>query len=238
MNQSWYDRTELLIGTEKIEKMKSLKVTIIGLGGVGGSCAEALCRAGIGNLMIIDGDIVDVTNINRQVIATHVNVGKAKVNEMNDRLKSINPEVDIISREEFCLPENSDFIFEYRPDYIVDAIDTMTMKIYLIEKALKHNVKIISCMGMGNRFDPSMIRYGSIEETKGSGCKVSRIIRSKLRKNKIYDVNVVYSLERPQKVIIKENVNGKHSPGSFSCVPPVAGYFLAYKVIYDLVLSN
>ena len=213
-----------------------LKVAVIGLGGVGGSCAEALCRAGIGNLMIIDGDVVDVTNINRQIIATHINVGKSKVNEMNYRLKSINPEVNIISREEFCLPENSDFIFEYGPDYIVDAIDTMTMKIYLIERAIKNNIKIISCMGMGNKFDPSMIRYGSIEETKGSGCKVSRIIRSKLRKNNIYSVNVVYSLEKPKKAVIKESVNGRHSPGSFSCVPPVAGYFLAYKVIYDLVL--
>lgn len=236
MECNWNDRTKMLIGVENVEKMKKLKIVVIGLGGVGGSCCEALCRAGIGNIMIVDGDTIDITNVNRQIIATRLNIGKNKVDEMKKRLEVINPEVKVISKKEFCLPENGDFIFEYSPDYIIDAIDTITTKIFLIETAKKNNINIISCMGMGNRYDPLQIRCGILEDTLGTGCVVSRIMRSKMRKLGISDVNVVYSLEKAKKVVTNREIHGKHVPGSFACVPPVAGYFLAYKVIKDLIL--
>lgn len=239
LNDSWYSRTEILIGKDNLEILKSAKIVVIGLGGVGGSCAEALCRAGIGNLMIIDNDIISVTNINRQVIATHLNIGKYKVDEMYVRLKSINCDINIITKKFFCLPQNSDFIFDYKPDYIIDAIDTILTKVYLIEKANKEDVNFISCMGMGNRLDPSLIRYGSISQTVGSGCVVARAIRSQLRKRNIScEFNVVYSLEKPKKVTVVDLSSGRHLPGSFQCVTSVAGCFLASKVVNDLILKR
>ncbi|MBP0979447.1 MAG: tRNA threonylcarbamoyladenosine dehydratase [Oscillospiraceae bacterium] len=237
MRRRWEDRTRILIGEENIEKLRRARVVVLGLGGVGGSCAEALVRSCIGNLMIVDADIIDITNINRQLIATHSNIGKSKVDEMSKRLKLINPEINIISKNFFCLPDNSDFIFEYKPDYIVDAIDTITMKIFLAKRSKENNINLVSCMGMGNRLDPSLIKLGILEDTTGSGCVVSRVIRSKLRKDNILDLNVVYSLEKPKKIVVRDNLNNnfKNSPASFSIVPSVAGYFLAYKVISDLI---
>lgn len=245
---SWLERTKILIGNENINKLKDAKVVVLGLGGVGGSCAEALARAGVGNLIIIDSDTIEETNINRQVIATHSNIGKYKVDEMTTRLRAISPQINIDSKREFCLPQNSNFIFESSPDYIVDAIDTITMKIFLAIKTKEKNIKFVSSMGMGNRLDPSLIRYGSLKDTAGSGCTVAKVMRANLRKNNLSDIlniDVVYSLEKPRKVIIKSeiknknsnknNLNFKNSPGSFSFVPPVAGYFLAHKVISNLI---
>ena len=240
MELSWKERSERLIGKENIERLNKARVVVLGLGGVGGSCVEALVRSGVGNLMIVDGDTIDITNINRQLIATHLNIGRSKVQEMYKRLKLINPELNIIFKESFCLPNNSDFIFEYNPDYIVDAIDTITMKIFLAEKSKENNINLVSCMGMGNRLDPSLIKLGFLRDTIGSGCAVSRVMRSKLRKNNILDLSVVYSSEKPKKIIINNNSknNFKNYPASFSIVPPVAGYFLAYKVIRDLININ
>lgn len=235
MEHTWYNRTEILIGKENMQNLSSSKVVVIGLGGVGSSCVEALCRAGIGNIMIIDNDKVDITNINRQIISNQFNIGNLKTKEMYIRLKSINPKINIVSKNTFCLPNNIDFIFEYRPDYIIDAIDTITTKIYLAKKTTELNLKFISCMGMGNKLDPSLIRYGKISDTKGSGCIVSKIIRKELQKINIFNIDVVYSLEKAKKVIAK-SVSGKHIPGSISYLPPVAGYFLAAKVVNNLIL--
>ena len=232
---NWFHRSEVLIGKENVTKLKNSRVVVIGLGGVGGSCAEALCRGCVGNLMLVDNDKIDVTNINRQVVALHSNVGNLKTQEWAKRLKLINPEINLTLKTCFCLPENSDFVFEYNPDYIVDAIDTITTKIFLAKTAYEKNLNFISCMGMGNRMDPSLVKYGSIQETAGSGCKVSKIIRSKLNKFNIKDTDVVFSLEKPKKIIANSQANRRHSPASFSCVPPTAGYFLASKVINDLI---
>ncbi len=232
---NWFSRSEMLIKKENVEKLKNSKVVVVGLGGVGGSCAEALCRGSIGNLMIVDNDTIDVTNINRQVIALHSNIGESKTTEFFKRLKQINPEINLVLKNEFCLPQNSDFIFEYQPDYIVDAIDTIATKISLAKMANEKKINFISCMGMGNRLDPSLIRYGTIQDTRGTGCAVSRVVRSKLKKFDLFDVNVVFSLEPPKKLTVLKSDERRYPPASFSCVPPVAGYFLASKVIRDLI---
>lgn len=235
MENTWYSRTEILIGKENMQKLNSFKIVVIGLGGVGGSCVEALCRAGIGNIMIIDNDKIDVTNINRQLISNQSNIGSLKTKEIHNRLKLINPNINIISKNIFCLPGKIDFIFEYKPHYIIDAIDTITTKIYLAKKTTEFKLNFISCMGMGNKLDPSLIRYGKISDTKGSGCVVSKIIRKELKKINISNIDVVFSLEKAKKVI-SSSANGRHSPGSISYVPPVAGYFLTAKVVNNLIL--
>lgn len=236
MSVDWYSRTELLIGKNNLQKLKNAKIVVLGLGGVGGSCAEALCRSGVGNLMIIDNDDIDITNINRQIIATHENIGECKINVMKKRLKSINNKINIEAYKTFCLPQNSDFIFNYQPDYIVDAIDTITTKIFFAKKTHNLNINFISCMGMGNRLDNTLIRCGKLSDTIGCGCAVAKIIRKKLKEFGILELDVVYSLEKPSKVVVQDfNSNGRHAPGSFACVPPVAGYFLASKVINDII---
>ena len=231
--KNWYDRTELLIGFNNLSKLNSYTVAILGLGGVGGAAAESICRAGIGNIIIIDNDLIDITNINRQIISTHSNIGQSKAIEMYNRLKSINPTANIIVEEQFYLPNNSNFLFKYNPDYIIDAIDTITSKIDLAKKCYENKINFISCMGMGNRLDPTQIKYGNINDTIGHGCVISKIIRNKIKELNIPPINVIYSMEKPKKCTI--NTGHKNSPGSLSCVPPVAGYILASKVINHII---
>jgi tRNA A37 threonylcarbamoyladenosine dehydratase len=236
-NNNWNLRTKLLIGESSVERLKKSTIVVLGLGGVGGSCAEALCRAGIGKLVIVDKDVIDITNINRQVIATTQNIGNSKVQEVTKRLRSINPQMKIIGKQEFYLPDNSEFIFEEEPDYIVDAIDTMSAKIHLAVECYKRGVKLISCMGMGNRLDPTLIRVGDISDTKGYGCAVSRVIRRELRKYDVPKLKVLYSTEKAPTITVEPTgqKNVRHSPGSISCVPPVAGYILASQVIRSIL---
>ena len=168
---SWLDRTALLIGEESMEKLKNSTVAIVGLGGVGGSAAEAICRMGVGRLILIDNDDVDDTNRNRQLFATAETVGMDKVDAAAMRLRAINPDAELILKKEFYLPENSDFLFDLQPDLILDAIDTVTSKLHIAKTCKEKGIPLVCCLGTGNRVDPSQLRWGDISQT--AGCAIS-----------------------------------------------------------------
>lgn len=225
-------RTELLIGKEKLEKLQNSRVAIFGVGGVGGYVAEALARSGVGTLDLIDNDVVSESNINRQIIALTSTVGQSKVEVAKKRILDINPDATVNIYKTFYLPGNNAFDFS-QYDYVVDAIDTVSGKISLIENSQKCGTKIISAMGAGNKLDPSAFVVTDIYKT--SFCPLARVMRRELKKRNIPSLKVVYSTEeakKPQNPEIGEN--GKPVPGSNAIVPAVAGLLLANEVIKDL----
>ncbi len=226
-----FSRTELLLGKEAVKKLASCRVAVFGVGGVGGFCAEALARAGVGTLDLIDADKVSESNINRQIIALHSTVGKNKVDVAEERFKDINPDIKINAFSVFYSPETEkDFDFsEY--DYVVDAIDTVTGKIALAVNADKAGVPIISSMGAGNKLSPEMFEVSDIYKT--SVCPLARVMRRELKQRGIKRLKVVYSKEEPVETAKLEN--GKPVPGSVSFVPSVAGLIIAGEVIKDLI---
>lgn len=233
---NWLSRTSLLIGEEKLNIIKSKRVAVIGLGGVGGAAAEALCRSGVENMLLVDSDKFDITNLNRQILATHESIGHKKCIVAKDRLLSINPNIKCEVKNIFYLPETREEIFDFNPDFIIDAIDTVTAKLDLIQTAISRNVPIISCMGTGNRLNPELLCTGYIEDTAGYGCGLSRVMRRELRKRNIENVRVLYSKETPANIGFSEDSpKGRHSPGSISFVPPVAGYIIASDVIRQII---
>ena len=195
MMQDQFSRTALMLGQESIEKMKSCRIAIFGIGGVGGHCAEALCRSGIGTIDLFDGDMVDITNINRQLIATHKTVGRDKVSIMRERMLEINPEVTVKARKLFFLPKTADEVDLSVYDYIIDAVDTITAKLELVCRATALGVPIISSMGAANKLDPTAFEVADIYKT--SVCPIARIMRSELRKRGVDALKVVYSKEPP-----------------------------------------
>lgn len=233
-----YSRTELIIGKDGIEKLKKSKVVIFGLGGVGSYVAEGLARAGIGNFIIVDKDDVDITNINRQIIATHKTIGKPKIEVEKERILDINPNVKIQTIQEFFGPDSYDF-FDETIDYIIDAVDNITAKIEIIVRAKRHNIPVISCMGTGNKLDPTKFEISDISKT--SVCPLAKVIRKELKNRNIHNVKVLFSKEEPIRINSEsyENagINGKHVPGSISFVPSVAGLIIAGEVIKDLILD-
>lgn len=237
--KNWYDRTELLLGSENFSKLKDYSICIVGVGGVGGACAEALCRCGVGELILIDHDTVDITNINRQLIATHQTVGRAKVTVLKERLLSINPVCNIIPLVEFYSEKNKHILFDLNPDFIVDAIDTVSAKISLAMECSSCGTPLISSMGTGNRLDPTKFKIGSIKDTADSecGCGLARVMRQELRKRGIIDLPVLYSTEYPKNVI-SDSSNGRHSPASISFCPPVAGYIIASFVVNKILFER
>ncbi|MBQ3499976.1 MAG: tRNA threonylcarbamoyladenosine dehydratase [Oscillospiraceae bacterium] len=228
------ERTELFLGKESTEKLKNARVAVIGLGGVGGAAAESLLRAGIGHLLFIDGDTVDETNINRQLLATYETVGMDKTEAARLRFEKIAPDCEMEFQKEFYLPENSAFLYDWKPDYIVDAIDTVTAKLHIAEECRKRGIKLLMCLGTGNRLDPEKLRIGDISETSGSGCPLARVIRKELKKRGIEKQTVLFSTEEAKKAAL-DSEGGRHSPGSISFVPPVAGYILAGKCVRDII---
>lgn len=225
--ENWLDRTEKLIGKENIEKLKNSTVAIFGIGGVGSYVIEALARSGIQNLIIIDKDIVDITNINRQLIATHSSIGKAKVDIAKERILDINPSCNITAIKEFVSNENiSQILNDIHVNYIVDAIDIVSSKLSIIEYAYQNNIKIISCMGTGNKLDASKFEITDINST--SVCPLAKVIRKELRKLNIPKLKVLYSKEEPLKV-------NSSTPASISFVPSVAGLLIAGEVVRDLI---
>lgn len=231
---SWLDRTKMILGKQNMEKISNSRVAVLGLGGVGGAVAEALVRVGIGHLLLIDGDSVDETNINRQLIASLDTVGMDKTDAAKIRFDKINPNAEICYKKEFYLPENSDFLYEWKPDYIIDAIDTVTAKLDLAKKCNEKGIPLIMCLGTGNRLDPSKFHIGDIKDTAGCGCPLAKVMRHELKKMGIYSQKVLYSTEDPIKVSISGE-NGKNSPGSISFVPPVAGYIIASECVRNLI---
>lgn len=227
-------RTELLIGSDNIEKLKNSNVIVFGLGGVGGATVEALVRAGIGNLSIVDFDTVDETNLNRQIITTQSVIGSAKVEVARDRILSINHNINLTVYLEKFLKENIDLFFKDKKyDYIVDAIDLVSPKLDLIEFASNSKIPIISCMGTGNKLNPLKFKITDIKKT--SVCPLAKIIRKELKKRRIAKLKVVYSDEVPRKPINLDGGREKFkNVGSISFVPPIAGMLMASEVIKDI----
>ena len=228
-----FSRTALLIGEEGLEKLKKARVAVFGVGGVGGYVVEALARSGVGALELIDKDVVSVSNINRQIIALHSTVGRLKTEVAAERARDINPDIDVTVRNVFYLPETAGEFDFTSYDYVVDAIDTVSGKIALIEQSKKANVPVISCMGAGNKLDATAFEVADI--TKTSVCPLARVMRRELKKRGIDHVKVVYSKEEPKESQAKDEESGKPIPASIAFVPSVAGLILAGEVIKDLV---
>lgn len=222
-----FSREERLIGKENVEKLKKFKVAVFGIGGVGSFVVEGLARAGIGNLLLVDNDTIDITNINRQIHANINTVGRNKVDVMKERILSINPEANIEISTEFFMPGSK--LIDNSLDYIVDAIDTVTGKIELVCRANELNIPIISAMGTGNKLDPTKFEVSDIYKT--SVCPLAKVMRKELRSRGISKLKVVYSKEEP----IKPNDGDYKTPASISFVPSVAGLIIAGEVIKDLI---
>ena len=222
-------RAELLLGEDSLRKLKQAKVAVFGIGGVGSFATEALARGGVGHLTLIDGDCVSLTNINRQLIATQKTVGQFKTEVMKERIHDILPQTTVESHSVFFINENRGLIDFGEYDYIVDAIDMITSKIILIEEAKKAGVPIISCMGTGNKLDPSRFEVADIAKT--SVCPLAKVMRKELKERDIRDVKVVYSKELPRKPRESMESGKRQIPGSLSFVPPAAGMVLAGEVI-------
>lgn len=225
-------RTELLLGRDGIEKLKNSYIAIFGIGGVGGYTAEALARSGVGRLDLIDNDTVALSNINRQIIALHSTVGRYKVDVMKERISDINPDAEVNAIKCFFLPENKDEFNFGKYDYIVDAVDTVSAKIAIIEEAKKAGVPVISSMGAGNKLHPEMFELADISKT--SVCPLAKVMRNELKKRGITDVKAVYSKEPPIKSGVIDEKSGKPVPGSISFVPSAAGLIIAGEVIRHL----
>ena len=215
-----------------MEKLSNSHVAVFGIGGVGGYVCEALARSGIAFMELIDNDVVSITNINRQIIATMSSIGRSKVDVMKERIMDINPEIQVNTHKCFFLPENSDEFDFDKYDYVVDAVDTVTAKIELIMKAKEKNVPVISSMGAGNKLDGSMFKVADIYETKV--CPLAKVMRRELKKRGINNLKVVYSEEMP----IHPDDAERGVPGSVAFVPSVAGLIIAGEVIKDLCCYN
>ena len=244
-----FSRTELLIGKEALEKLSNAKVAVVGIGGVGSYVVEGLVRAGVGNFVLVDDDKVCLTNLNRQLIATRKTVGKYKVEMAKERILEINPKANVETFQEFFLPETEGIIDE-SVDYIVDAVDTVTAKIELVMRANKLHIPIISCMGTGNKLDPTRFEVTDIFKT--SVCPLAKVMRKELRTRGIKHLKVLYSKEEPIKPdetlecscktgcicppgTVRKCTKTNHVPGSISFVPSVAGLIISGEVIKDII---
>lgn len=226
-----FSREALLIGKENVEKLNKAKVVVFGLGGVGSYVVEGLARAGIGNFILVDHDKVDITNINRQIIATTKTVGKYKVDVAKNRILEINPEAKVQTYQEFFMPESKD-LFDSSVNYVVDCVDTVTAKIEIIVRAKKIGVPVISSMGTGNKLNPTRFEVEDIYKT--SVCPLAKVIRKELKARNIDSLKVVYSKETPNR-FDKEKTEGKQTPASISFVPSVAGLIIAGEVVKDIL---
>ncbi|GLI06554.1 tRNA threonylcarbamoyladenosine dehydratase [Paenibacillus tyrfis] len=240
-----FSRTELAIGPEGLEVMKNSTVAVLGIGGVGSIAAEALARTGVGRIIMIDKDVVDITNVNRQIHALMTTVGQPKAELMRDRILQINPECDAIALRMFYTEETHEQLFEYPLDYVLDASDTISYKIHLIKQCLQRKIPLISSMGAANKMDPTRFQVADISKT--SVDPMARVIRHKLRKEGIKKgVKVVFSTEEPIKPrvdvtqrIVPENApeirKAQQPPASNAFVPPVAGLIMVSVAVRDLL---
>lgn len=231
MEEKWNSRTELLIGKENLEKLSKSKIIVYGIGGVGSFVAEGLVRAGIENIILVDNDVISPSNINRQIHATTSTIGNLKVECMKERILLINPNVKVETYVPTDMSIEEETLIDDSVTYIVDAVDTITTKLKLIEKAKKENVPIISCMGTGNKLDPTQFEISDIYKT--SVCPLAKVMRKELRKRNIKSLKVLYSKEEP----IKHNTE-KRTPASISFVPSVAGMIIAGEVVKDIIVHK
>lgn len=225
--ENQHSRTEMLIGKDSLEKLSNSRVAVFGIGGVGSFAVEALARVGVGNIDLIDNDTINITNINRQIIALHSTLGKHKVEVAKDRIFDINPNIKTKTYQTFFSPETSEDFDFTKYDYIIDAIDSITGKIELVLKAQESKTPIISSMGTGNKLNPEMFEIADIYKT--SVCPLAKVMRNELKKRGIKKLKVLYSKETP----IKKD--GQRTPASISFVPSVAGLIIAGEVIKDLI---
>ena len=231
-----FSRTEMLIGQEALDKLHQARVAVFGIGGVGGYVVEALARAGVGALDLIDNDVVSLSNINRQIIALHSTIGQAKVDVAAMRAKDINPNIKLNINKIFYLHENKENFNFKNYDYVVDAVDTVAAKIALVEQAVAAGVPIISAMGAGNKLDATKLVVTDISKTHT--CPLAKVMRQELRRRGINHLKVVYSTEAPLKPLACSEASGKRqTPGSISYVPSVMGLLIAGEVIKDLIKS-
>ena len=227
-------RTSLLLDNAKMDSLKNSHVMVFGVGGVGGYVVEALVRCGVGKISIIDNDTVNITNLNRQIIALESNIGLKKVDVLKERILAINPNCEVLCYDMFVTDKNIDEISFDGVSYVVDAVDTITAKIAIILKAKTNNIPIISSMGAGNRLDPFQIRVSDINQTKN--CALAKVMRNELKKRDIKNVKCVFSLElamEPNETIINPE-NGKKVIGSISYMPSMFGLIIASEVIKEL----
>lgn len=247
--QHTLSRTELLVGEEGLDKLRMSKVVVCGIGGVGSFTVEALTRAGVGNLILIDDDTICLTNLNRQIHAVYETIGKVKVDVMKDRILSINKKCNVITHEVFVTKDNMAELIPEDADYVIDAIDTITAKIGLVEYCAEKGIRIISSMGTGNKMDPTQFKIADIYDTKV--CPLARVMRRELRRREIKGLKVVYSEEFPIEPKTEDVVTCKTGcvctggtkkcamkrqiPGSISFVPSVAGLIIGGEVIKDIL---
>lgn len=252
MKQHLFSRTELLIGKDGLEKLKNSKVVVLGIGGVGSYAVEALARAGVGNLVLVDDDTVCLTNLNRQIHANFDTISQSKTEVMEERVKKINPNCTIKAHNTFIKEDNISEIIDEDVDYVIDAIDTISSKLSTIVWCKEKDINIISSMGTGNKLDPTQFRVADIYDTKV--CPLAKVMRSELRKREIKKLTVVYSEEKPLKPKAEEVItciegcvctsgskkcsHKRQIPGSISFVPPVAGMILAGEVIKHIVFNS
>ena len=248
-SDSWDSRTRLLLGDENADRLRAATVMVAGLGGVGGYVAEVLARSGVGNLILIDADDVALSNLNRQIIATHNTVGRPKSEVWRERLLSINPDLHVDARREFITPDNVGLMLQPRPDFVADAIDTVAPKVELMRRCVEQEIPLISSMGAGNKLDASAFRVADIYKTKV--CPLAKVMRRELKKRGVKKLKVVYSEEQPIRPIEDMAIScrshcicppgAKHKcterrdiPGSVAFVPSVVGLIIAGEVIKDL----
>lgn len=233
-----FSRMELLIGEEGAHRLSGAKVAVFGLGGVGSYAVEALARCGIGSLTLVDHDTVSLTNINRQLYALHSTVGKTKIQVAKDRIRDIDEDILVHTYETFYGEDTKDMFDFSAYDYIIDAIDTVTAKLLLIQEAKRCGTPVISCMGTGNKLDP--FRFEITDISKTSVCPLAKVMRLELRKRGIRKVKVLYSKEKPLKIPVSietKGNSGRPAPGSIAFVPSVAGLMIASEVVKDLLQS-
>jgi tRNA A37 threonylcarbamoyladenosine dehydratase len=248
-----FSRTELIIGKEALEKLKNSKVAVFGIGGVGTYAVEGLVRSGVGKFVLVDDDCICLTNINRQLHATRKTVGRPKVEVMKERILEINPKAEVTTFQKFYLPESGDEMISDDYDYIIDAIDTVTAKIDIILKAKERGIPVISCMGAGNKLDPT--RFEIVDIYKTTICPLAKVMRKELRQRGVESLKVLFSTELPVKPMETEDSSCSNScicpkgttrkctvkhqiPGSISFVPSVAGLIIAGEVVKDIAGIN
>ncbi len=235
MDKYEFMRTELAIGYENIQALKNKKVVILGIGGVGSFSTESLARSGVGTLVLVDKDVVDITNINRQIHATQNTIGLNKVDIMKERILSINPNCNVITHKVFIEKNNIKDIITKDVDYVIDAIDTVTSKLDVVEYCNENNIKLICSLGTGNKLDPTQFEVSDIYKT--SVCPLAKVMRKELKNRGIKKQKVVFSKEQPRKIDYPDEFKDlrKKPPASIAFVPPVAGMILTSVVVRELI---
>ncbi|MHC1719687.1 MAG: ThiF family adenylyltransferase [Clostridiaceae bacterium] len=232
MEEHSTSRIELLIGKEAMQKLKESRVAVMGIGGVGSFAAEALARAGIGSLILVDCDTVAISNLNRQIIADHTTLGRYKVEVMAERISRINPDCRVTAHKTYISEETIEKLISLDVDYVIDAIDTITSKIALVLWCQEKGIRLISSMGTGNKMDPTRFEVADIYKTRV--CPLAKVMRRELKRRGVEGLKVLYSTEEPIR-LQAEQTERKQTPGSMPFVPPVAGMIIAGEVIKDLI---